>query len=190
MADRPNQEIQTDIDTLEEFADACRYYNQAPDEKGEVPREFVGNRATLRQLILRKLGPVEAIMNELGTNGFGLISPVGGPPVSGVSALAFADENPHFANAEPPVHQMILDAVERSIGLLQHEQGPLGRARTAVRLPGRPRGHFPRLILGRVLRSVPRWAAMIERIVFFLAAIAAIVAVVGTALGWWSGSNP
>ena len=31
--------------------------------------------------------------------------------------------------AEPPVHQMVLDAVEKSIGLLQHELGPLGRAR-------------------------------------------------------------
>lgn len=190
MTDRTNHEIQADIDALEEFADAYRYYNQAPDEKGEVPREFVGNRATLRQLILRKLGPVEAIMNNLGTNGFGLISPVGGPPVSGVSALAFADENPHFMYAEPPVHQMVLDAVEKSIGLLQHELGPLGRARIAVRLPGRSRERFPRLILGRVLRRVPRWLAMVERIVIFLAAVAAIVAVVGTALGWWAGSSP
>jgi len=45
------------------------------------------------------------------------------------------------------------------------------------------------LILGRVLRRVPRWLAMVERIVIFLAAVAAIVAVVGTALGW-AGSSP
>lgn len=187
MADRSNQEIQADIDALEEFADAYRFYFQAPDAQGRVPREFVGNRATLRQLILRKVGPVEAIMHDLGTNRFGLQSPVGGPPVMGVSALVFGDENPHFANARPPVHQLILDAVERSIGLLQHQLGPLGRARTAVR-PGQSRGRFPRLILGRVLRRVPRWLAMVERLVFFLGAVAAIVAVLGSALGWWAGS--
>jgi hypothetical protein len=187
MADRTNQEIQADIDALEEFAEAYRFYNQAPDAQGNVPREFVGNRATLRQLILRKVGPVEAIMNDLGTNGFGLRSPMGGPPVMGVSALAFANENPHFAHAQPPVHQLILDAVERSIGLLQHQQGPLRRARAAV-LPVAASGRFPRLILGRVLRRVPRWAAMIERLVLFAASIAAIVGVLGAALGWWSGS--
>jgi len=187
MTDRASQEIQADIDALEEFAEAYRSYNRAPDAQGNVPREFVGNPATLRQLILRKIGPVEAIMNDLGTNGFGLRSPLGGPPVMGISALAFADENPHFAYAEPPVHQLILDAVERSIGLLQHQQGPLRRARTAV-LPAASSGRFPRLILGRILRHVPRWAAMIERLVFFLAAIAAILAVLGSALGWWGGS--
>jgi len=185
--DRTNQKIQADIDVLEEFAEAYRFYYQAPDAQDRVPREFVGNRATLRQLILRKVGPVEAIMNDLGTNRFGLQSPVGGPPVMGVSALVFGDENPHFANAEPPVHQMNLDAIERSIGLLQHQLGPLGRARTAV-LPGRSRGRFPRLILGRVLRRVPGWLATVERLVFFLAAVAGIVAVLGAAFGWWSGS--
>jgi hypothetical protein len=188
MTDRTTQEIQADIDTLEEFADAYRFNYQAPDEQGRVPSEFVGNRATLRRLILRKVGPVEAITNDLGTNGFGLISPVGGPPVTGVSALAFADENPHFMYAEPPAHQMVLDAVEKSIGLLQHELGPLGRARTAVRLPGKSRGRFPRLILGRVLRRVPRWLALVERLVLFLAAVAAIVGVLGATLGWWAGS--
>jgi hypothetical protein len=58
-------------------------YNQAPDADGNVPREFVGNQTTLRQLILRKLGPVEAIMSDLGTNGFDLRSPLGGTPVMG-----------------------------------------------------------------------------------------------------------
>lgn len=96
MVDRSNGEIQADIDTLEEFAEAYRFYNQAPDEQGQMPREFVGTPATLRQLILRRVGPVEAIMNDLSTNRFGLVSPLGGSPVSGVSALAFADENPHF----------------------------------------------------------------------------------------------
>lgn len=84
---------------------------------------------------------------------------------------------------------MVLDAVEKSIGLLQHQLSPLGRARTAVRLPGASRGRFPRLILGRLLRRVPRWAAMVERLVLFVAAIAAILGVVGAALGWWSGSG-
>jgi hypothetical protein len=152
-----------------------------------VPRELVGNRATLRQSILRKVGPAEAIMNDLGTNGFGLRSPLGGAPLMGVSALAFADENPHFAHAKPPAHQMVLDAVERSIGLLQHQQGPLRRARSVV-MPLRSSGRFPRLLLGRVLRRVPRWAAMVERLVPFGAGIAAIVGVFGAALGWWSGS--
>lgn len=54
--------------------------------------------------------------------------------------------------AEPPVHQVVLDAVEKSTGLLQHELGLLGRARTAVGLSGSSRERFPRLILGRVLR--------------------------------------
>lgn len=189
MADRSNGEIQADIDTLEEFAEVYRLYYPTPDEQGQVPHEFVGNPATLRQSILRKVGPVEAIMNDLGTNRFGLVSPLGGSPISGVSALAFGDENPHFMYAEPPVHQMVLDAVEKSIGLLQHQLGPIGRARTAVRLPGTSRGRFPRLILGRVLRRVPRWLATIERIVLFVAAIAAIVGVIGAALGWWSGSG-
>lgn len=187
MTDTRNRDIQADIDILEQFADAYRFYYQAPDEQGRVPREFVGNRATLRQLIMRKVGPVAAIMNELGTNSFGLQSPVGGPPVMGISGLVFGDENPHFMYAEPPVHQMVLDAVERSIGLLQHELGPIGRARSTVR-PTKSRGRFPRLILGRVLRRVPLWAAMVERLVLFLAALAAIVGVLGAALGWWSGS--
>ncbi len=91
---RSAPEIQSDIDTLEEFIDAYRYYFGAPDEKGDVPTEFVGNRATLRQLILRKTGPVEAIMERLGTNGIGVLPPpaVGGPGLHGLSAVAFADE--------------------------------------------------------------------------------------------------
>jgi len=181
MTDAPHRDIQADIDILEQFADAYRTYYRSPDAKGEVPREFAGNEATLRQLILRKVGPVAAIMNDLGTNNFGLQSPIGGPPVMGISGLVFGDENPHFMYAEPPVHQLVLDAVERSIGLLQHELGPIGRARTTVR-PTR------RLILGRFLRRVPLWAALVERLVLFLAAIAAIVGVLGAAFGWWSGS--
>lgn len=192
---RSTPEIQADIDTLEEFVDAYRYYFGAPDEKGDVPREFVGNRATLRQLILRKIGPVEAIMERLGTNGIGVLPPpaVGGPGLHGLSAVAFADEQYLYKNASPPLHQSVLDAVERSIGLLQHELKGQGRSPFPPLTSSSTSGHrprFPRLILGRVLRHVPGWAALVERLVLFSAAVAAIVGVLGTALGWWSDPTP
>lgn len=186
---RLNSEIHAEIDALEEFADAYRFYFGAPDAKGDLPREFVGNRATLRQLILRKLGPAEAIMTRVGTNGIGVLPPpaIGGPGLRGLSALAFADEQSLYQRASPPLHQIVLDAVERSIGLLQHELQVQGTSSSSPRLPSsRWRLRFPRLILDRILRHVPRWASAIERIILLSAGIAAIVGVVGTALGWWS----
>ena len=188
---RSAHELQADIATLEEFADAYRHYFGA-DSRGEGPHESIGNRAALRQAVLRKVGPVEAIMSRTGTNRIGVFPPpaVGAPGVQGVSSLIFADEQTLYPRGAPPAHQMVLDAIEQTIGLLQHELRRRGRpSPSKPALQGWP-PRFPRLILDRMLRHVPRWAATGERIVLFTAAVAAIASVLGASLGWWSNPTP
>lgn len=203
---RDATEIQSDIDTLEEFADPYRFYFGAPDVKGDVPAEFVGNRTTLRQLIHRQLGPVERIMQAAGTNGIGVMPPpaIGGPGRHGLAATAFAEEHVQFQGIEPPIYMSVLDSVNLTIGILEDElkkSGKRGDAPEPASAPPPPissvtqaaqhrtTGHrFPRLILGRVLTRVPKWLSVIERVVLFLAAVAGIVGVLGLIFGWWSNA--
>jgi hypothetical protein len=200
---RDRTEIQADIDTLEEFADAYRFYWGAPDERGDVPTEFVGNRATLRKKIHRMLGPAERIMQQAGTNGIGVIPHPAfrGPGRHGLAATAFAEEHHGFQGLEPPAYMGVLDAVDLTIGILEDElkeagvKGDTPEADTepppisSLAQPAQHRTtgrHFPRLILGRVLTHVPKWLSVIERAVLFLAAVAGIVGVLGLIFGWWS----
>lgn len=202
---RDHDEIQADISTLEEFAAAYRVYWGAPDERGHVPTEFVGNRATLRQKIHRMLGPAERVMQQAGTNGIGVIPhpAIRGPGRHGLAAAAFAEEHPGYQGLDPPAYRGVLDAVDLTLGILEDEskratkgdKGPAGppspvvAAAAAVAPPVLGpviESGFPRLVVQRVKANAPRWAVVIERVVLFLAALAGIVGLLGLIFGWWS----
>ncbi|MGI8407808.1 MAG: hypothetical protein ACR2L3_04795 [Actinomycetota bacterium] len=201
---RPCSEIQADLEILRSFADAYRLYYTVPDEDGVIP-VYAGDRDGLRRRIHRQLGRAEKAMKAAGVNEFGIGPPpaVGGPGRLGLVATAFAYDEPQF-QGDPPIYHLVLDRVELAIGVLEHDAADSADQRGAVKTFGRGlvtaahdaavayqrgdlrRERMPKLLIERLVDTVPRWALRTERLILFVAGVAAIVATVGLAAGWWS----
>ncbi|MEA2586633.1 MAG: hypothetical protein QOF33_4718 [Thermomicrobiales bacterium] len=132
MEQRAITAIESDIEAIESFASSYRAYWGVRADGGE--REPVKDRVALRHRLHRQLPRIEKVMTRAGTNGFGFAPPRiagGGPPRTGVVAVAFADEDPVYGvGGGPPCFEEVLNRLEMTLGVLETE---LEEAKSAPR---------------------------------------------------------